>query len=411
MSLTEQTNKEPESAKIRRDNEPEPQMIANDDKEIVVPSVCEPKLALTKVVGFDLNVSSRFAGLSLNVPMVDTDSLPAVETRNDFDIKKALRVERRMYEPHELRTVSTNVENLLSKLSAKVSENSYLSLPEKIKLAYQTLRNENFTFYDSDGLKGCHLNSSFLPDSPNYKTLDGAGASFLILELAKRQGWSDVGIVNIPGHAFVHAQGSNLDFGNINIKDNAYYREKYHLPDAWEPKPIYDGKQILANSHFAYANAAREDGDLVAAIQRYAKAVRINPSYVDAYKHRGLAKHCLNKLDGALADFNVALEIDPSRYDILNCRGVVLSAQEKYYDAVKDFNAALGIKKDDPETFYNRGVACLGLKNYRQAWDDFMQCLSIVGEKANPKLQELAEEMLPYAQLCMQPPTMIVPKS
>jgi len=68
-----------------------------------------------------------------------------------------------------------------------------------------------------------------------------------------------------------------------------------------------------ANFYYNFGQQYSEEGKYDHAILNYAKAIAINPKYVDAYCNRGLAYLYNFQYENAIADFNKALELENLR--------------------------------------------------------------------------------------------------
>ena len=81
-------------------------------------------------------------------------------------------------------------------------------------------------------------------------------------------------------------------------------------------------------------------------INKWKRAVELNPQYFFAYNNLGNALLNLKKYDEALTNFNKAIEIKPDFSDAYNNKGNVLSKLNKYDDALLNYDKAIEIKPD-----------------------------------------------------------------
>lgn len=73
-------------------------------------------------------------------------------------------------------------------------------------------------------------------------------------------------------------------------------------------------------------------------------ALRINPSYVEAYSDLGLVLSHLGRLDEAIRNFSRALRLDPGHTEVHNNLGIALARKGKLEDAEAHFKEALRIR-------------------------------------------------------------------
>jgi tetratricopeptide (TPR) repeat protein len=84
------------------------------------------------------------------------------------------------------------------------------------------------------------------------------------------------------------------------------------------------------------------------AIDKYTKAIKIDPKFGKAYNNRGIAYMWKKQYDPAIADFNKAIELDPKNGKAYNNRAIVYSYQGETSKALQDLKKAqsLGIAVD-----------------------------------------------------------------
>ncbi len=82
-----------------------------------------------------------------------------------------------------------------------------------------------------------------------------------------------------------------------------------------------------ADDFFALAEERYEDENLEDAIKNYNNAVKVNPSFEDAYFNRAFAKDELGDKKGAINDFSEVIRINPNNADAFNLRGLLNTIQ------------------------------------------------------------------------------------
>jgi len=157
---------------------------------------------------------------------------------------------------------------------------------------------------------------------------------------------------------------------------------------------------LLVAATFAGAQASRYDqrgvqlaqtGDLAAAIEQFRAALRLDPNYVEAWYHLGLAYNQSQKTDEAMTGFEEALRLLPdhveARYMLADCcrkrgdfagelnllaevvtkapqfseahynYGIVLKNHEKVQHALEELRAAVDLSPGNPKYLLALGIA------------------------------------------------------
>lgn len=84
--------------------------------------------------------------------------------------------------------------------------------------------------------------------------------------------------------------------------------------------------------------------DPAAAIRCFDKALKLNPTYVDAWVRKGVTLFDKKEFYDALVCFNKAVSLSPRSFKAYYNRGKCYLAQKLYEEAVSDLNKAVGIK-------------------------------------------------------------------
>lgn len=113
------------------------------------------------------------------------------------------------------------------------------------------------------------------------------------------------------------------------------------------------------------------------AISDFNQALRIDPSYVDAYNNRGIAYYNIGEYDKAISDFSQALRVNPNYADLYNNRGVVYGKMGEYDKAMSDFNQTLRLNPKHAKAYHNRGIGYFKRGELDNAIRDFTEALRI----------------------------------
>ncbi len=107
------------------------------------------------------------------------------------------------------------------------------------------------------------------------------------------------------------------------------------------------------------------------ALEKFNKAIEINPIYAKAFLYRGLAKTELSDYEGAIKDFTITIELDPGYSDQAHYfRGLAKFEKGDYNEAIQDLSIAIRLNPDFI-SFFQRGKAYFTIKEYGRALQDF----------------------------------------
>jgi len=129
----------------------------------------------------------------------------------------------------------------------------------------------------------------------------------------------------------------------------------------WLPAGLLHAAEDSAvwQQHMERAAAARQRGDLRAAIHEYTEAVKLNPSFAPAYMNIGLLEYASRNYGDALAPLQKATRLDPKLGPAWLYQGLVFLETGRYADALKPFEAARRLMPRDPQPAFHLGRTCL----------------------------------------------------
>lgn len=87
------------------------------------------------------------------------------------------------------------------------------------------------------------------------------------------------------------------------------------------------------------------------------EALRLQPHFALAARLRAILHLDADRLDAAIADFNLALKVEPEQPDVRRDRGIAHLRTGRLDAAIADFDAALSQQRYDALTLYGRGLA------------------------------------------------------
>ena len=115
-------------------------------------------------------------------------------------------------------------------------------------------------------------------------------------------------------------------------------------------------------------------------INKWKKAVELNPKYFFAYNNLGNAFLNLKKYEEAITCFNKAIEIKSDFFDAHNNKGNALSKLNKYDDALLSYDKAIKIKPDSINGYIFKAHILSQLERLEEALDNYKIAYNINSE-------------------------------
>ncbi|MDR1357660.1 MAG: tetratricopeptide repeat protein, partial [Tannerellaceae bacterium] len=128
-------------------------------------------------------------------------------------------------------------------------------------------------------------------------------------------------------------------------------------------------QKIYAREYFLMGNECIASiGDRNAAIRNFDKALKLNPSFVNAWLRKGMALMDQAELHAAQECFNEAVRLSPNSFKTRYNRGVCLLTLKYYEEAVADLDKAVAIKAGDAAAHERlaEAYACAGNRKRAQ---------------------------------------------
>lgn len=149
---------------------------------------------------------------------------------------------------------------------------------------------------------------------------------------------------------------------------------------------IYNDLHGFMRYHKVHENAYAEfyaglthflDGERQRAIERYDRAIELNPQMVMAYNNRGAALMAQGEYTRAIGDFSRALELNPQDAGAHSNRGVAYKELGKYNLAMLDYDRAIELRPTSAAFYGNRGNAYAAMGNYNCALQDHNRAIEL----------------------------------
>jgi hypothetical protein len=119
-------------------------------------------------------------------------------------------------------------------------------------------------------------------------------------------------------------------------------------------KDNYVAHNILASALFNKERFAE-------AFAHYNEAIKLNPSYANAFFNRGNAYVRLDKYQQALNDYNQAIALSPFFSEAYNNRAFIYIKLDRYQQAFDDYSKAISLKPDYTDAYSNRAFVDLNM--------------------------------------------------
>ncbi|MBU1000779.1 tetratricopeptide repeat protein [Patescibacteria group bacterium] len=143
------------------------------------------------------------------------------------------------------------------------------------------------------------------------------------------------------------------------------------------------------NTHNNLGDVYGRQGDKLAALQEFQKAIELKPDYGDAYHNLANTYGELGQLDKALENYQNALKFNPNLWQSYQNTAAVYFEQKKYDLALLNFQKAVQMNPGNLPLQNAIGIVYLSMGDKDKARDIFQQLLNI-----DPNNQTLKQELL-----------------
>lgn len=110
-------------------------------------------------------------------------------------------------------------------------------------------------------------------------------------------------------------------------------------------------------------------------IELFGRALKLDPTMIDALLYRGLFRHGIGQTEQALSDFHKAIELDSDNAGTYQMMGVVFADAGKDIQSLKVFNRVVELDPDYPGIYFQRGLAHVFLWNLDEAISDLSRAI------------------------------------
>ena len=139
-----------------------------------------------------------------------------------------------------------------------------------------------------------------------------------------------------------------------------------------------DSTRWRAHHNLAIIRAIQ--GDNIAALAGFNKAIALNPKFSDAYFNRGEIYFRTNQYDQALLDYNQVIQIKPEDSAVYSARAHTLYAMGKTEDALADYTKAMELSPNSVDAITEYADTCQSLGKWKDAAIAYQQAIQLDGQ-------------------------------
>ncbi len=147
--------------------------------------------------------------------------------------------------------------------------------------------------------------------------------------------------------------------------------------------------QLAYDDGMEYIN----EGDTENAIQKFSKAVEIDPNFAFAWDNLGISYRKNKQYEQAIAAYLKSLEIYPEgRLPLLNI-AITYNLNQQYTEAVTYYEKFIEIYSDDPEGYYGLGLILYTQDQEEAGLDNLIRAYTIYTSQNSPYRADAAKKI------------------
>ena len=147
--------------------------------------------------------------------------------------------------------------------------------------------------------------------------------------------------------------------------------------------------QLAYDDGMEYIN----EGDTENAIQKFSKAVEIDPNFAFAWDNLGISYRKNKQYEQAIAAYLKSLEIYPEgRLPLLNI-AITYNLNQQYTEAVNYYEKFIDIYSDDPEGYYGLGLILYTQDQEEAGLDNLIRAYTIYTSQNSPYRADAAKKI------------------
>ncbi|HJO96938.1 MAG TPA: tetratricopeptide repeat-containing glycosyltransferase family protein [Rhodospirillales bacterium] len=144
---------------------------------------------------------------------------------------------------------------------------------------------------------------------------------------------------------------------------------------AQNANPIAPAKSISTAEMFSGALHHHHQGDVKAALRDYARVLRLDPGFADAYANMGVALRSVGRFGAAIACYRRALVLGPETAGVHSNLGNALRDMDRYDEALAALDVAISLRAGFADYHWDRALTLLqmgdlesGFREYEWRW-------------------------------------------
>ena len=154
--------------------------------------------------------------------------------------------------------------------------------------------------------------------------------------------------------------------------------------DAATAAPAVQEAELTAQQWFERGLSAASPEEK---IRDYSEVIRLFPDYAEAFRNRGIVRHSLGDLEGALEDYNQAIRLKANDFHAYHNRGVILDKMGHREAAQQDYNKAVRLKLDQAQPLVKKGIESRREAQFERALREFNEAIRLNPEYAEAYFQ------------------------
>ncbi len=140
---------------------------------------------------------------------------------------------------------------------------------------------------------------------------------------------------------------------------------------AQNANPIAPAKSISTAEMFSGALHHHHQGDVKAALRDYARVLRLDPGFADAYANMGVALRSVGRFGAAIACYRRALVLGPETAGVHSNLGNALRDMDRYDEALAALDVAISLRAGFADYHWDRALTLLQMGNLESGFREY----------------------------------------
>jgi tetratricopeptide (TPR) repeat protein len=138
--------------------------------------------------------------------------------------------------------------------------------------------------------------------------------------------------------------------------------------------PTVQETELTAQQWFERGVAAADPDEK---IRSYTEAIGLYPDYSEAFRNRGIARHSVDDLSGALADYGKAIRLNAKDFHAYHNRGMIRARKGDKAGAKEDYDKAVRLKLDLALPVLQKGIHLRRSGQFEKALREFSEAIRL----------------------------------